>query len=170
MASVNTVILLGNLGRDPDTRYTPDNNLAICTLSLATTRRYKDSSGQVAEETEWHRVVLFGRQAEIAQQYLRKGSTVYIEGRLRTRKWTDKNGVDRYSTEVLCESMQFVGNRSQQGQGQGSYQPQGGADGGFESPRRAPAARPAAAPQPAAQPAAAPVTSADTLNEDDVPF
>ena len=87
MASVNKVIIIGNLGRDPDTRYTAEGGTAITTITVATSRRYKDSNGQPQEETEWHRVVFFGRQAEIAAEYLRKGRPVYIEGRLRTRKW-----------------------------------------------------------------------------------
>lgn len=109
MASVNKVILLGNLGADPDVRYTPDGGTAICTLSLATSRRYKNRDGQFTEETEWHRVVLFGRTAEIARDYLKKGRSVYVEGRLRTRKWTDQNGNDRWTTEVVCENMQLLG-------------------------------------------------------------
>ena len=95
MASINKVILIGNLGRDPETRYTADGSTAICNILMATSRRYKDSQGQVQEETEWHRVVFFGRQAEVAQTYLRKGNPVYIEGRLRTRRYTDKEGVER---------------------------------------------------------------------------
>ena len=133
MASINKVILIGNLGRDPETRYTADNNTAICHIVIATSRRYKDSQGELQEETEWHRVVFFGRQAEVAQMYLRKGNPVYIEGRLRTRKYTDKEGIERYQTEIICETLQLLGSRSQIG-GQGGSQ---GGD-GFESPRRAP--------------------------------
>ena len=103
MASVNRVTLLGRLGRDPKT--SDAQGLAICRLALATTRRYKGRDGK--EETEWHNVVVFGRQAEVAQQYLVKGSEVYIEGRLHTRKYTDKQGVERYATEVICESLQL---------------------------------------------------------------
>lgn len=173
MASVNKVILIGNLGRDPEIRYAQDNSYVIGNLNLATTRRYKDSQGQITEETEWHRVVLFGRQAELAQQYLHKGNSVYVEGRLRTRKWTDKNGVDRYTTEIVCETMQFLGGP----RAQGAYQPgqnqaapggyQQGASDGFESPRRPAVSRPNAQPAAPQTPA---VTSADTLSEDDVPF
>ena len=133
MASINKVILIGNLGRDPETRYTADNNTAICHIVIATSRRYKDSQGELQEETEWHRVVFFGRQAEVAQMYLRKGNPVYIEGRLRTRKYTDKEGIERYQTEIICETLQLLGSRPQNG-GQGGSQ---GGD-GFESPRRAP--------------------------------
>ena len=105
MASVNKVILLGRLGRDPKT--SDAQGLAICRLALATTRRYKGRDGEKKEETEWHNAVVFGRQAEVAQQYLVKGSEVYIEGRLHTRKYTDKQGVERYATEVICESLQL---------------------------------------------------------------
>lgn len=104
MASVNKVILLGRLGRDPKT--SDAQGLAICRLALATTRRYKGRDGEKKEETEWHNVVLFGKTAEIAQQYLQKGSEVYIEGRLRTRSY-EKGGVKRYSTEIIGESMQL---------------------------------------------------------------
>ena len=105
MASVNKVILLGRLGRDPKT--SDAQGLAICRLALATTRRYKGRDGEKEEETEWHNVVVFGKTAEVAQQYLVKGSEVYIEGRLHTRKYTDKQGVERYATEVICESLQL---------------------------------------------------------------
>ncbi len=105
MASVNKVILLGRLGRDPKT--SDAQGLAICRLALATTRRYKGRDGEKKEETEWHNVVVFGKTAEVAQQYLVKGSEVYIEGRLHTRKYTDKQGVERYATEVVCESLQL---------------------------------------------------------------
>lgn len=105
MASVNRVILLGRLGRDPKT--SDAQGLAICRLALATTRRYKGRDGEKKEETEWHNVVVFGKTAEVAQQYLVKGSEVYIEGRLHTRKYTDKQGVERYATEVICESLQL---------------------------------------------------------------
>jgi len=105
---VNKVILIGNLGRDPEMRYTGSGN-AVANLSLATTRRYRDRDGQQQEETEWHRVVMFSRLAEIAGEYLRKGSQVYIEGRLQTRKWQDNNGQDRYTTEVVANEMQMLG-------------------------------------------------------------
>lgn len=129
MASVNKVILLGNLGRDPETRYSPDG-AAITNVSIATTRRYKDSSGQQQEETEWHRVVFFARLAEIAGEYLRKGRPVYVEGRLKTRKWTDKEGVEKYSTEIIAENMQLLGSREGGGGGAGGF------EGGDEAPSR----------------------------------
>jgi single-strand DNA-binding protein len=114
MASVNKVIVLGNLGRDPETRYSADG-AAITNVSIATTRRYKDASGQQQEETEWHRVVFFGRLAEIAGEYLKKGRPVYVEGRLKTRKWTDKDGNEKYTTEIVAENMQLLGGREGMG-------------------------------------------------------
>src|SRR5690348_15655519 len=108
MASVNKVILLGNLGRDPETRYTTGGD-AVTNLNIATSEQWKDKSGEKQERTEWHRVVLFGRQAEIAGEYLKKGRSVYIEGRLQTRKYTDKDGVEKYSTEIVGDRMQLIG-------------------------------------------------------------
>ena len=106
MASVNKVILLGRLGRDPETR-TTQGGTSVCRLAVATDRRYKDKDGNKQEETEWHNVSLFGRQAEIADQFLRKGSEVYVEGRLHTRKYTDKEGVERWATDIIAETMQL---------------------------------------------------------------
>lgn len=131
MASVNKVILVGNLGRDPEVRYMPSGD-AMANLNLATTDSWKDKkSGDKQEKTEWHRVVMFGKTAEIAGEYLKKGSQVYIEGRLQTRKWTDKEGQERYTTEIVADRMQMLGSR---GGGSGSY----GGDGGGEA--REPAA------------------------------
>jgi len=112
MASVNKVILVGNLGADPETRYLPSGD-AVANIRLATTDRYKDkSSGETKEQTEWHRVSFFGRLAEIVNEYLKKGSSVYIEGRIRTRKWTDQAGQERYSTEIVADQMQMLGGRA----------------------------------------------------------
>ncbi len=108
MASVNKVILLGNLGRDPETRYTTGGD-AVTNLRIATTEQWKDKNGEKQERTEWHTVVLFGRQAEIAGEYLKKGRSVYIEGRLQTRKYTDKEGQEKYSTEIVADRMQLLG-------------------------------------------------------------
>lgn len=121
MASVNKVVLLGRLGRDPETRYASDGGTPICHLAVATSRRYKDRDGNRGEETEWHNVVLFGKTAEIAQQYLLKGSEVYIEGRLRTRSY-EKDGVKRYSTEIIGEQMQ-LGARAAEGAGKPAQAP-----------------------------------------------
>lgn len=110
MASVNKVILIGNLGKDPETRYLPSGD-AVTNVSVATTDVWKDKNGEKQEHTEWHRVAFFGKQAEIAGEYLKKGSPVYIEGRIRTRKWQDKEGQDRYSTEIIADRMQLLGGR-----------------------------------------------------------
>lgn len=121
MASVNKVILLGNLGRDPEIRHSPDG-MSVCVISIATTSQWKDKiTGERKEETEWHRVVMYNRLAEIAGEYLKKGKSVYIEGRLKTRKWQDKeNGSDRYSTEIIVENMQMLGGRDDTGTGSSS--------------------------------------------------
>ena len=111
MASVNRVILIGNLGKDPETRYAPSGD-AICNITLATTDTWRDkTSGEKREATEWHRVGFFGKLAEIAGQYLRKGSQVYIEGSLRTRKWTDKENIERYTTEIRADVMKMLGGK-----------------------------------------------------------
>ena len=138
MASVNKVILVGNLGADPETRYAPSGD-AICNIRLATTDSWKDkNTGEKKEATEWHRVVLYRKLGEIAGQYLRKGSQVYIEGRIKTRKWQDKDGQDRYTTEIEAEEMKMLGSRGQGGDSDGAPAPrqQGGGGGG---PARRPA-------------------------------
>ncbi|WP_303646333.1 single-stranded DNA-binding protein [Acidithiobacillus montserratensis] len=114
MAGVNKVILLGHLGRDPEMRYQP-SGAAIANFSLATSETYKDRDGNKQERTEWHRVVFFNRTAEIAGEYLRKGSMAYVEGRLQTRKWTDKDGQERYTTEIIGDRLQLVGSRGGSG-------------------------------------------------------
>ncbi len=115
MASVNKVILIGNLGRDPETRYMP-NGEAVTNITLATSETWKDkTSGEKQETTEWHRVTFYRRLAEIAGEYLKKGSQVYVEGRLETRKWQDKEGKDRYTTEIIASEMKMLGSRSGQG-------------------------------------------------------
>ena len=114
MASVNKVILVGNLGRDPETRYTTSGD-AVTNIRLATTDTWKDKSGEKQEKTEWHTVVFFGRQAEIAGEYLKKGRQIYVEGRLQTRKWQDKEGQDRYTTEIVADRMQMLGSREGSG-------------------------------------------------------
>src|SRR5256885_16587907 len=129
MASVNKVIIIGNLGRDPETRYMPDGG-AITNISIATTDKWKDKAGEMQEKTEWHRVAFFGKLAEIAGEYLKKGSQVYVEGRLQTRKWQDKDGQDKYTTEIVLQA--FNGKLvmlSGTGNGEGS----GGSSGGSRS-------------------------------------
>jgi single-strand DNA-binding protein len=130
MASLNKVTLIGNLGRDPETRYTPDGS-AITNLSIATTSSWKDkSSGEKKEETEWHRLVFYNRLAEIAGEYLKKGSSIYVEGRLKTRKWQDKEtGQDKYSTDIVVDQMQMLGGKAGMGGG-GSGDDMGGGESG----------------------------------------
>jgi single-strand DNA-binding protein len=162
MASVNKVILIGNLGRDPEVRYSA-NGAAICNLRLATTRNWKDkNSGERVEETEWHTVALFDRLAEIAGEYLKKGRPVYIEGRLRTRKWQDKEGADRYTTEIVADTMQLLGGREGMG---GGVEEGGGSGSSSAEPRSAPAPRPPQKPASTAKPAN---SFADM--DDDIPF
>jgi single-strand DNA-binding protein len=174
MASVNKVILIGNLGRDPELRYNP-SGVAFCTISLATTRTWKSrESGERQEETEWHRVVFNDKLAEIVGEYCKKGRPLYVEGRLRTRKWQDKEGKDQYTTEIIADQMQLLGGREGGGDeggggGGGGYsrQARGGEMGGGEAREsRAPAAR-APAPRPA--PAPKPSTGFDDM-DDDIPF
>ena len=164
MASINKVILIGNLGRDPEVRYTA-NGAAICNVTIATSRNWKDkTSGERQEETEWHRVVFNDRLAEIAGEYLRKGRPVYVEGRLKTRKWTDKDGVEKFTTEILADQMQLLGSR------EGGGGAPGGDDGG-EGGSRGAAERPAPARSaPAAsKPAPKSSTGFDAM-DDDIPF
>jgi single-strand DNA-binding protein len=172
MASINKVIIIGNLGKDPEVRYTPSGS-AVCNITVATSRQWKDkTSGDKQEETEWHRIVFFDRLAEIAGEYLKKGKPVYVEGRLKTRKWTDKDGVEKYSTEIMAENMQLLGGREGQGGGDegggGGYSraAAGGAGGGGERAERA-APAPRQAPQrPAPQKSS---TGFDDM-DDDIPF
>lgn len=117
MASVNKVILIGNLGKDPETRYM-SNGEAVTNITLATTDTWKDKNGEKQEKTEWHRVTFYRKLAEIAGEYLKKGRSVYIEGRLETRKWIDKNGVERYTTDIIANDMKMLGSRS----GSGSFE------------------------------------------------
>ena len=129
---VNKVILVGNLGNDPEVRYMPNGN-AVANLSLATSESWKDQQGQVQERTEWDRLTMYRRLAEIAGEYLKKGSQIYVEGKLQTRKWQDQQGQDRYTTEIIVDQMQMLGGREggQGGQGGGYQQrPQGGQQGG----------------------------------------
>lgn len=169
MASVNKVILVGNLGRDPEVRYSA-NGAAICNLSIATTYNSRDQSGERREETEWHRVVMFNRLAEIAGEYLRKGRPVYIEGRLRTRKWQGQDGQDRYTTEIIADQMQMLGGR---GDGGGDYGAAPADDFNQDMPqqkRPAPAQpNPAAAQAPKQNYQANPMDSMGDM-DDDIPF
>jgi single-strand DNA-binding protein len=191
MASVNKVIVVGNLGRDPEMRTFPSGD-QVANVTVATTDRWKDKqSGEMREATEWHRIVFNGRLAEIAGQYLRKGSQVYVEGSLRTRKWTDKDGIEKYTTEIRADQMQMLGSRQGQGgpsggpEDDGGYSQGGGGGGGGYSQGgngggggggggggyapRAPAAAPRA---PSAAPRQAPAKSSSGFDDmdDDIPF
>lgn len=162
MASVNKVILVGNLGRDPETRYMPNGD-AVTNIAIATTESWKDkTTGEKKELTEWHRITFYRKLAEIAGQYLTKGASVYVEGKLQTRKWTDKDGVEKYTTEIIADQMQMLGGR-QQGGAQDDDAGRGSAQSNAPAPRTQPA--PTAAPRPQQKPA-------PNFNDmdDDIPF
>jgi single-strand DNA-binding protein len=154
MASVNKVILVGNLGRDPETRYTTSGD-AVTNIRLATTDTWKDKAGEKQERTEWHNIVFYGRQAEIAGEYLKKGRQIYVEGRLQTRKWQDKEGQDRYTTEIIADRMQMLGSREG-----------GGAGATAEPAERTPGSEARGGAKTAAAPAKKNVDDLD----DDIPF
>ena len=160
MASVNKVIIVGNLGRDPETRYMP-NGEAVTNIAVATTESWKDkSSGEKKEITEWHRITFYRKLAEIAGQYLKKGSQVYVEGRLQTRKWTDKENIERYTTEIIADTMQMLGSRQGMGGSAAMDDEYGG--GAAAAPRQ----NTAAAPRPAPSKPAPNFSDMD----DDIPF
>jgi len=170
MASVNKVIIVGNLGRDPETRYMPNGD-AVTNVAVATTESWKDkTSGEKKELTEWHRITFYRKLAEIAGQYLKKGSQVYVEGRLQTRKWTDKDGVEKYTTEIIADSMQMLGGRA--GAGGGAGMDDGGGYGAGAAP--APARQSAGGGSGGGAPARAPAASRPAPNfsdmDDDIPF
>jgi len=161
MASVNKVIIVGNLGRDPETRYMP-NGEAVTNIAVATTESWKDkSTGEKKEVTEWHRITFYRKLAEIAGQYLKKGSQVYVEGRLQTRKWTDKENVERYTTEIIADTMQMLGSR--QGMGGSAAM-----DDDYGNGNSAPAARTSSGG--GARPAAAKPAPNFSDMDDDIPF
>ncbi len=165
MASVNKVILIGNLGRDPETRYMP-NGEAVTNIAIATTESWKDrTSGERQEKTEWHRVTFYRRLAEIAGEYLKKGSQVFVEGRLETRKWTDKEGKERYTTEIIASEMKMLGSRS--GAGAPSYDA-GDEGGGAPMSNARPAPRSSSGGAAKTAPAKGPGGIADM--DDDIPF
>jgi len=170
MASVNKVIIVGNLGRDPEIRYMPSGD-AIANIAVATSYKSKDrNTGEQKELTEWHRISFFGRLAEIVGQYLKKGSSVYVEGRLQTRKYTDKDGIERYATDIIAENMQMLGGRQGMGGDSGGYS--GGDSYGGGDSYDAPPSRPAprqAPPAPAARPQPKPAPNFSDM-DDDIPF
>ena len=168
---INKVILVGNLGQDPETRYMPSGK-AVTNLRLATSDSWKDKqTGEQREQTEWHSVVMYDRLAEIAAEYLRKGSQIYVEGQIRTRKYTDKDGAEKYATDIRVDQMQMLGSRQGQGGPSGGGDDdgysQGGGGGGYAP--RAPAAAPRA-PAPAARQAPAKSSSGFDDMDDDIPF
>jgi single-strand DNA-binding protein len=163
MASVNKVILVGNLGRDPETRYMPDGG-AITNVSIATTDTWKDKNGDKQERTEWHRVAFFGKLAEISGEYLKKGSQVYIEGRLQTRKWQDKDGQEKYTTEIVADRMQMLGRREGMGGGDSDA---GSGGGGYDRGERS--GPPSGASGSSKQQAKGGATKFDDM-DDDIPF
>ena len=171
MASVNQVILLGNLGRDPEVRYLPSGE-PVANITIATSSRYKSKTGEMVEETEWHRVTFFGRLAEIASQYLKKGRPVYVEGRIKTNKYTDKNGVERYSTDIIASEMQLLSGGEGAG-GPGPREVEGEVNNQAQPPRQV--KQPVrSAPQPTRQaPVPAPAERQRSSYEeldDDIPF
>ncbi|MFT5643687.1 MAG: single-strand DNA-binding protein [Janthinobacterium sp.] len=170
MASVNKVIIVGNLGRDPEMRYMPSGD-AIANIAVATSYKSKDrNTGEQKELTEWHRISFFGKMAEVVGQYMKKGSSIYVEGRLQTRKWTDKDGVEKYATDIVAENMQMLGGR--QGAG-GDSQSDESSYGGYENsrPAQAPAPRQQqAAPPSPPRPAPKPAQNFSPMEDDDIPF
>ena len=169
MASVNKVIIVGNLGRDPETRYMPSGD-AMTSIAVATTDTWKDkTTGEKKEQTEWHRISFFGKLAEIAGQYLKKGSQVYIEGSLRTRKYTDKDGVEKYSTEIKADTMQMLGSRQGMGGGAGGGMDDGGGYSSAPPARQNANAGAGAGAGGGNRPAARPAPNFSDM-DDDIPF
>ena len=170
MASVNKVILVGNCGRDPEIRYLPSGG-AVANISIATTSRRKDrNTGEFVEETQWHRVTFFERLAEIVGEYVKKGTPVYVEGRLTYRKYTDKDGIEKNATDIIASEMQLLGGRQGMG-GPGGEEGGGGGGAGYSRPAAAPRAAAPAAPRqaPAQRQAPAPSSGFDDM-DDDIPF
>ncbi len=166
MASVNKVILVGNCGRDPEIRYLPSGQ-AVANVSVATSSRRKDkNSGEMIEETQWHRVTFFDRLAEIAGEYVKKGQPIYVEGRLTYRKYTDKDGIEKSSTDIIATEMQLLGRR----EGMGGGDEAGGSGGGYAPRASAPRAAAAPASRPASAPAPARQSSGFDDMDDDIPF
>ena len=178
---INKVILIGNVGQDPEVRYTGDasNGAKVATIRLATTERYRDRNGNLQEHTEWHNVVVWRNQADVAEKYVKKGTQLYVEGRIRTRSWDDQSGNKRYTTDIVADTIQLLGRRPEGNGQQGGYQNQGyGQPQGYQQPAQPSYApqqpsyapqQPAYAPQQVQQPAA-PQNIADNGPEDDLPF
>jgi len=174
--SLNKVMLIGNVGKDPDVRYlennpqTPGNNTKVASFPLATSERYRDRNGELRENTEWHNIVAWRGNADVCEKFVRKGTQLYIEGRLRTRQWTDQTGAKRYTTEVIADTLQLLGKRPEAEGAQGAAAPQSGYQGGYA--QQTPAAQPAPQSAPAQQPVnpdyQGPMPAAEP--SDDLPF
>ena len=160
---VNKVILIGNVGQDPEVRYTGDanNGAKVATVRLATTERYRDRNGNPQEHTEWHNVVVWRNQADVVEKYVKKGTQLYVEGRIRTRSWDDQNGNKRYTTDIVADTLQLLGRRPENNAQQGGYQQ--------PAPQQS-YQQPAYAPQQPVQHPVAPQNIADNGPEDDLPF
>jgi single-strand DNA-binding protein len=170
--SLNKVMLIGNVGRDPEVRYLDGNsgNAKVATFTLATTERYRDRNGETRENTEWHNIVAWRGNADVAERFIRKGTQLFIEGRIRTRSWDDQTGNKRYTTEIIVDNLQLLGKKSDN---------PGGQQGGYQAPAQQPQygqqtysqpAQPAYNPQPAVQQPAAPQNVVNDLPDDDLPF
>ena len=170
--SLNKVMLIGNVGRDPEVRYLDGNsgNAKVATFTLATTERYRDRNGETRENTEWHNIVAWRGNADVAERFIRKGTQLFIEGRIRTRSWDDQNGNKRYTTEIIVDNLQLLGKKSDN---------PGGQQGGYQAPAQQPQygqqaysqpAQPAYTPQPAVQQPAAPQNVVNDMPDDDLPF
>ena len=160
---INKVILIGNVGQDPEVRYTGDanNGAKVATVRLATTERYRDRNGNPQEHTEWHNVVVWRNQADVVEKYVKKGTQLYVEGRIRTRSWDDQNGNKRYTTDIVADTLQLLGRRPENNAQQGGYQQ--------PAPQQS-YQQPAYAPQQPVQQPVAPQNIADNGPEDDLPF
>ena len=172
--SLNKAMLIGNVGRDPEVRYLEGNNGAkVATFTLATTERYRDRNGETRENTEWHNIVAWRNTADVVEKFVRKGTQLYIEGRIRTRSWDDQTGNKRYTTEIIADTLQLLGKKSDNPASQGGYQPQGG----YQQTQPAYQQQPQSYSQPAqsyAQPVQQPKPAApqvdDPFSDDDLPF
>ena len=171
-------MLIGNVGRDPEVRYLEGNNGAkVATFTLATTERYRDRNGETRENTEWHNIVAWRNTADVVEKFVRKGTQLYIEGRIRTRSWDDQTGNKRYTTEIIADTLQLLGKKSDNPAAQGGYQPQGGyqqAQPAYQQPQQNYSQPAQSYPQPAQQPVQQPKPAApqvdDPFSDDDLPF
>ncbi len=169
MSSVNRATLVGRLGKDPEVRYSPGGE-AIANITLATSEQWKDKSGERQERTEWHRVAMFGRLGEIAGEYLKKGSLIYVEGRIQTRKWQDKDGQDRYTTEIVANEMKMLGPKPGGGGGSDASYDDGGSSGGDRNDRGGSTPRTTGQPMGSGSAAGAPKKAKLDDFDDDIPF